>query len=409
MDFTNLRKNYNKLLLYLKSDRYTESFIRAVRFDIQWILRNESDKQWQSYVDIYNDRVLHSQSKGYKKNKRISFGTIERFDLFGEYPNRRPKNSFIKRGAYHQLIPVFKELVDFYKQTESSRGLKERTVAGSVSHASVFLHFMQAKGRNCLRDIDEDDVLSFFLDENGELSKSSSYKKSIAAVFKVGTVQNDECRKVLAYLPSIRPKRKNAQFLTPEEIKEIRAALDDEASGLSLRDRAIGKLLYFTGMRACDIVEIKFVSIDWETEQIRLPQQKTGVPLELPLTVPIGNPIHDYIAVERPKSDDSHLFLSELYPFYPLTASALYSISEKIYKAASVRREASDRRGTHLFRYNVATSLLGNGIPRPVISQALGHDNPLSLEPYIHADFVHLKECALSIEAFPVSEEVFSL
>jgi hypothetical protein len=32
---------------------------------------------------------------------------------------------------------------------------------------------------------------------------------------------------------------------------------------------------------------------------------------------------------------------------------------------------------------------------------------PDSLEPYLRADFIHLKKCAVSIEAFPVSEEVF--
>ncbi|ANU46274.2 hypothetical protein ADH76_22045 [Enterocloster clostridioformis] len=59
-------------------------------------------------------------------------------------------------------------------------------------------------------------------------------------------------------------------------------------------------------------------------------------------------------------------------------------------------------------RHNLASSLLENGVPQPVITQTLGHTAPDSLEPYLRADFVHLKECALSIEAFPLAEEVFS-
>jgi hypothetical protein len=50
---------------------------------------------------------------------------------------------------------------------------------------------------------------------------------------------------------------------------------------------------------------------------------------------------------------------------------------------------------------------LGNGVPQPVISRTLGHTSPNSLEAYLSADFKHLKECALSIEGFPVSEGVF--
>ncbi len=76
-------------------------------------------------------------------------------------------------------------------------------------------------------------------------------------------------------------------------------------------------------------------------------------------------------------------------------------------KAAGLRQKTGDRKGTHIFRHNLATSLLENGISRPIISQTLGHTAPDSLEPYLKADFIHLKKCAVSIEGFPVSEEVF--
>ena len=410
MKFTNLRANYSELLSYLKKERYTQSYIRCIDNDIRWILKNEQDKSWQSYIDIYRDRVLKSKSEGYKKNKRISFGAIEQFDIYGEYPNRRVKNSFIKRGAYYQLLPEYKELIDFYKKADKSRGLKDNTINKTASNTASFLYAMQNKGLKNLGSIKEEDVLSFFLDDKGILSKSSSYKKQISAVFKAGINWNEkECRNILAYLPRIRPKRKNIQFLTPEEVERIHTMLDDETVAITLRDRAIGKLLFFTGIRPCDIAEMEFSSIDWETEEINLHQQKTGAPLNLPLTAAIGNSIYDYIVNERPESSDPHLFLGELYPHYPFEAGAVWSISAKIYKAAALRQSKDDRRGTHLFRYNVATSFLSSGIPRPVISQTLGQLDPLSLESYLHADLTHLKECALSIEAFPVREAVFRL
>jgi len=147
--------------------------------------------------------------------------------------------------------------------------------------------------------------------------------------------------------------------------------------------------------------------IDWESEEIHFLLQKTGQPLVLPLTATIGNSIYDYLMNERPESSDSHLFLGAVYPHYPFGAGTVWHQAAKIYKVASIRQEKGDRRGTHLFRHNVATSFLGSGIPRPIISQTLGHANPHSLDPYLHADLVHLKECALSIESFPVREGVF--
>ena len=410
MDFTHLEKQYQDLLSYLKRDGYTPGYIRRVNEDIQWIFKNGKDRGWTSYIDVYNDRVARSKSEGYKRNQRIAIGAIQQFDLFEDYPNRKIKNSLIKRGAYHQLAPEFKELIDHYKQADKLRGIKNRTIYESAVNTAAFLLAMQKRSRASLDDINEEDVLSFFLDAEGVLSKSSSYKKEIAAVLKAGIGWKEkECLRLLAYLPKIRPRRKNIQFLTPEEVDAIHAVLDDEAAGISLRDRAIGKLLFFTGIRACDIVEMERVSVHLETEEIRVSQQKTGAPLVLPLTAVIGNAIYDYILDERPESDDPHLFLGELYPYAPIEAGAVWHISAKIYRAAALRQNKGDRRGAYLFRYNVATSFLGNGIPRPVISQTLGHADPQSLDSYLHADLPHLKECALSIAAFPVSEEVFGL
>lgn len=410
MDFTHLQQHYHNLLSYLEKEGYTQSYIRRIQEDVHWVFRNEKNKSWNSYINVYNDRVSLSKSEGYKKNQRIAFGAIQKFDIYGEYPNRKIKNCFIKRGAYYQLIPEFKEVIDFYKHVDTLRGLKENTIYRNTSGAASFLYAMQKKGLMSLNRIRETDVLSFFLDDNGNVSKSSGYKKQIAAVFKAGVSwKENECRMILAYLPQIRPKRKNVPFLTSEETDVIHESLNDETNGLSLRDRAIGKLLYFTGIRACDIAEMELSSIDWKAEEIRLHQQKTDALLVLPLTAVLGNSIYDYIVNERPQSIDHHLFLGAVYPHYLIEAGAVWHISAKIYKVASLRQNKGDRRGTHLFRHNVATSLLGSGIPRPVISQTLGHTNPSSLEPYLHADLTHLKECSLSIEAFSVGEEVFCL
>lgn len=74
---------------------------------------------------------------------------------------------------------------------------------------------------------------------------------------------------------------------------------------------------------------------------------------------------------------------------------------------AGIRLQAGDRKGSHIFRHHAVTTMLGKGVPMPVISKAMGHTAPDSLEPYFYADFPHLKSCALSIEKYPVREEVF--
>jgi integrase len=196
--------------------------------------------------------------------------------------------------------------------------------------------------------------------------------------------------------------------VTPEEVNDIHETLNN-GDNLSLRDTAIGLLLFFTGIRGCDIAFLEFNSIDWNKEEIRLVQQKTSNNLVLPLTITIGNAIYDYITKERPKIVDTHIFLNEIKPYSPVKAHTIRNVSKKLYKAAGVRQSKGDRRGTNLFRHNLATTLVGNGITRPVISDILGHSDPNSLDRYLFADVIHLRECALSIENFPINEEVFKI
>ena len=167
--------------------------------------------------------------------------------------------------------------------------------------------------------------------------------------------------------------------------------------------------MFFTGLRPCDIASLTMEQIDWDTDEIRIVQNKTDVPLILPLTAVIGNAIYDYIIYERPESSDRHIFLGENRPHDPVTPAALWHIAAKIYDAAGIRLTEGDRRGTHLFRYNAATTFIGRGIPRPVASAVLGHTDPSSLDHYTFADIKHLRECALSIEKFPVKKEVFDI
>jgi len=392
----------------MESNGYSEIYINRFRDEIAWILRNAETKQWVSYTDIYLEYTHISHSKDYLRNKRTIIGAIEQFDLYGNYPNGRRRHTLFSRGAYHLLSPEFQELIDFYCKTEEKRGKKDTTIYNESHHAASFLLALLNDGADRLEKITEEQVLSFFASKDGVLIKSCSYKKDIAAVFKAGLAWNEkDCSRILCFLPALRETRKNIQYLTSEEISKIRAALDDHENVLTLRDRAIGMLLMFTGLRACDVSGMTIDAVNWENDRIHIHQQKTKVALELPLSPIVGNAVYDYLSSERPDSCESHLFLSLTKPFTPLKSRSIGNIIKKIMKVAGIRQSHGMRKGTHIFRHHVASALLGNGIPQPVISRTLGHTAPGSLEPYLRADFIHLKECALDISKFPVAGEVF--
>lgn len=408
MDLQNLKAHHEELLSFMENNGYSSTYVHRFREEINRILANADSNCWHSYQDVYLEYLKVPHSKDYLRNKRTIIGALEQFDLFGRFPDGRHRHTLFERGSYHLLEQEFRELIDFYRTYEKQRGKKESTIQGEALNAASFLYQMQEQGARNLDEVTEDAVLSFFVLEDGSLLKSCSYKKNISAVFKAGLKwKESQCRRILSFLPLLRETRKNIQYLTQDEIRLLRDAVEN--GGVSARNKAVILLLLFTGLRACDIAGLTFNSINWEKNLILVEQQKTSVPVEIPFSAVAGNAIYDYLVGERPDTGSMRLFLTETHPFSPMTASGVANIVAKVCRLAGIRQNPGDRKGTHIFRHNLASSMLENGVPQPIITQTLGHTAPNSLEPYLRADFVHLKECALSIEAFPLAEEVFSL
>lgn len=170
-------------------------------------------------------------------------------------------------------------------------------------------------------------------------------------------------------------------------------------------------LALFTALRRCDIVALKLDDIDWRKETITIQQQKTGVKIVLPLRPNVGNALYEYITLERPHTQIREVFLTTIHQHVwevrKMAVQSLYDVSVKICNCAGIRQNKKDRKGLHLFRHNLATSMLEHDVPLPVISQTLGHTSSESLNAYLGADMKHLKVCALSIAEYTIRKEVF--
>ncbi len=410
MNVQSLQERYPLLISHMKKDGYSGLYISKIEREIQRILLRADEKGWKSYTDVYLDYTKTSQSSSYLYVKRTILGAIENFETLGINPGNRHRHSVLKMTGYDALSKEFKSLIDYYCKSEKNRGKKETTIYTESHNATTFLLALQKKDMDTLEKITEKGVLEIFTGQNGSPSRSYSYKKNIAAVLNacVTFFPQNLCVRVLSYLPALRQRRKNIQYLTSEEISRIKSVLTEKDSALSLRDKAIGLLVLYTGLRGCDIAGLTMADIDWLNDRIHIRQQKTNVPFELPLAAVFGNAIYDYLTLERPKLDHPEIFLTQGHPYTKLQRGSISNIARKIMFVAKIREMAGDRKGFHLFRHHVATALLGNGIPQPTISRTLGHTSPASLDSYLSADFPRLKECSLSIERFPLRKEVLN-
>ncbi len=408
MDLEKLRDKQTELIQHMRDSGYSKGYVGKVNQEIEWLLAHAEKEGIVSYKQACEVRV-QSKSDGMQREYRCFYGLLMRFDLYGMFPCGETSIPLVKQGNYPLLSPKFKEMMDLCLASAKSRGVADGTAQGLVSRATAFLLAMQQKGIESLEDITEADILDFFTDSDGRATYTQSYRRQLSQALKenLGPYTKEACR-ILSLLPTTHKEHKNVQFLTSEEIEAIHAAVAPD-SVLPPRERAIGNLLLFTGIRGGDIAKLEFSHIDWERDEIRLSQQKTGGELILPLSASVGNSILDYVSSERPKLDDPHIFLTKSKPYKPLRPVSIRETAQKIYDAAGIREKKGDRRGTHLFRYHVATSLLAKGISAPIINNTLGHTEPRSLEPYLCADIEGLRKCALSIAQYPVAEGVFDV
>ncbi|WP_270561537.1 tyrosine-type recombinase/integrase [Bacteroides cellulosilyticus] len=404
MDLRNLRATYPLLLSYMETESYSKQYIQYIEKDILWIINESSHYAWRSYDDIYQTYVDKWSNKTTLNHKKRRLLVIERFDLESKMPNglkHAPKSS-----AYDSLSAEFKDFIDTYRNLEGL-GYSKKYLKNTSYMVCSFLLDLQNKGVNSFKSVTEESVLDVF-SSDGKICRSYNFKYTVEFAFKtcLPFYGDGICSRMLSYLPALPHVKKNVQYLTKEEMWRIKSVLEKDTT-LSLQNKAICLLALYTGMRSSDICSLTFKSIDWDNDLIRIKQQKTDAALVLPLRAVVGNAIFDYITKERPKSSADTIFLTVNAPYRRLHSSNLNAICVSIMGKAGIRQNPGDRKGMHLFRHYLATSLLGYGVEQPIISSTLGHQSPSSLAPYLSADFTHLKECALNIERFPVRKEVF--
>lgn len=309
-----------------------------------------------------------------------------------------------QRGTYLKLQPMFSEIVDHYISVKRDEGiLSSSSIINSANRGTLFLYHLQQDSHFTLENVTEYEVIRFFI-KDGKPFRETSYRYRLSDFLKTVSDRYPECALLETWLPFIRKKHKNIQYLTEEEISAIKDALLSESSDLSYCDRAIGLILLYTGLRRCDIASLEMENIDWKKELISLDQSKTGIGVVIPLNVYVGNAIYNYLKYER---NSSSRFLFVTSSGIPFNSAKIYASANRIYKAADIRQNKGDRRGTHLFRHHLVTAFLENEVPRPVITRAVGHFNPTSDEAYFGSDIEHLRRCTLSIEEYPLNWEVF--
>jgi site-specific recombinase XerD len=201
-------------------------------------------------------------------------------------------------------------------------------------------------------------------------------------------------------IPAIKARKQNRipSVWSQENVAKLIDAID-KGSPVGKRDYAIILLVTRLGLRTIDIKHLKLNNLKWQDNRIELIQSKTAAVLNLPLLPDVGWAIIDYLKNGRPKVESPYLFLRHIAPLEPFSdEDRLHQIVVKYMQLAKIPMSPQKKKGMHSLRHTLASRLLAENTPLPVISDILGHISSDSTAVYLKVDVSTLRECALNPE-----------
>ena len=286
----------------------------------------------------------------------------------------------------------FTALAAAWEADMGDRGLAPATCDAYGRVARSYLVFLEARGIRCFGDADGASVLGFLESLSGRWATSSLFwVVSNFRPFLKFTGRAD-----LVSVAGLAGVKRSHAILPVLSDDDERLVVQACASGtVSARDAVITLLAVTTGLRACDIVNLRLADIDWRARTAEIVQQKTNNPLTVPLTDLLVDRLADYVLGDRPDSPDDHVFLRCVAPHVRLAGHAsIYRVIADVFGQAGV---TDVKAGTRFLRHNAASRLLRAAVPLPTISAVLGHASHESTILYMSADRGRLLECVLDV------------
>ena len=185
------------------------------------------------------------------------------------------------------------------------------------------------------------------------------------------------------------PQRLPHTVLTVAEMESILAQPDtDSAPGL--RDRAILELLYSTGLRRMELMNLKLPDIDLKRGVLRVREGKGRRDRVTPVGARAAAWMERYLNEVRGQllgaQDDGYVFLTDYGE--PLKDNRLARLVKGALRAAGLNVPGA----CHLFRHAAATHMLENGADIRYIQAFLGHTKLDTTQIYTHVSIRKLQE-----------------
>ncbi len=306
---------------------------------------------------------------------------------FNDYLSHRPYTFRINNSA--QLPPlIFRNVIDDYVTDMSTQGYKPATIEVRKIFAIQFLVSVYDQGIRSLKDVSGTHVGCSVLSAGSVEGMCQKLPYFLRYLHKKGLTGLELQNAV----PSVISEKKLPSVYDTQELIQILAGINTTTL-IGKRDYAILIILMTYGLRVKDLVELKLENIDFQHGYISFKQSKTGKPYCAELLPTVKDALESYLSETNPLLENRRLFYSTQAPYQPLSRGAVWSIvSGRIHSAV-----VADGRhqGPHAIRSSLASGLVSDNVPYPIVQKILGHTDPNATKRYVAIDIEQLRKCSI--------------
>lgn len=339
---------------------------------------------------MYTEKIAHKYMEntvlnlpGGASSKKHIRTSIQRFN---DYLLRRTY-VFRKKGA--QMPPwIFQSIMNDYIDDMSKQGYRPVTIEVRKIFAIQFLISIYNQGVHFINEISGTHVACAVLSASSVEGMCQKLPCFLKYLYKKGLTAL-ELQKTI---PSIIPKKNLPSVYNRSELVRSLSGID-KSSVSGKRDYAILILLMTYVLRVRDLIELRIENINLQHCQLSFTQSKTGMHYAAELLPSIKNALESYLVVINPLKENGVVFYSTYAPYQSLSRGAVWSIVSRRINAAV--DSAGRHQGTHAIRSSLASGLIADDVPYPIVQNILGHADPNATKRYVAFDVVLLCKCSL--------------
>ena len=280
---------------------------------------------------------------------------------------------------------------NFKNYLKLERGLSDNSIKSYDYDLILFKKFLIANKINDTPLNCKPETIKNYLYNSFSDKKSISQARSISAIksfFNYLIFEGYIKDSPISNIESPKQEKKLPKVLTEEEIKKLINSIDLNHD-FGQRNKTIIEILYGTGIRVSELVNLKLSNIFFKENIIKV-IGKGNKERFVPLGEIASNEMKIYINNRNRLKIDSKssdiLFLNRY--GRGLTRSMIFKIISDTSKRVGLDKKISP----HTLRHSFATHLIKNGADLRTIQLILGHESITTTEIYTHLDTLHLEE-----------------